>query len=183
MTMDQVDNFCKYFGHLKPKKLRITGGEPLIHPLFIEVLYMLLNTFTDSIMQVTTNGILLKSSMFLDRVCYVITPYNENEDLTYPGRVNIYPRPHGYYDRNHDPGLSDKQARRKHDNCLYKQIRVIGDNVYDCCHAETMERLRGCPPVHVRVGKNWEREFYDQDKDRWIECVHCFVGDGGRRVD
>lgn len=178
MTLEQVDNFCKYFGHLKPKKLRITGGEPLMHPNFWEILKLLKDVFCDSIMQVTTNGLLLRDWMKIKRVSYIITPYPENEYLN----VKKFPRPNEYFDRDHDPDLSDERAKRIHKNCLYKQIRVIGDNVYDCCHAETMERLRDCPMVHVKVGKDWEKEFAEQDKNRWIECVHCFVGDGGKKI-
>ena len=175
MTMEQVDNFCRYFGYLKPKKLRITGGEPLMHPQFKEVLMKLLKAFPESLMQVTTNGTLLKSSLFFDRVQYLITPYQENEDIEYTGKVTIYPRPRGYYDRNYDPNLTERQAKNIHKNCVYKQIRVIGDNVYDCCHAETMERIKGCEPVHVKVGAGWEQEFTRKEPERWIECVHCFA--------
>jgi organic radical activating enzyme len=175
MNMYQLDRFCEFFAHIKPKKLRITGGEPLMHPQFKFVMYKLRKVFPDSLMQITTNGLLLKMN-FLPGVQYVITPYPENKDLTYPGKVTIYPRPRGYFDRDHDPNLSERQARQIHKNCVYKQIRVIGDNVYDCCHAETMERIKSCDPVHVKVGPVWEKEFNEKEKDRWIECVHCFAG-------
>jgi organic radical activating enzyme len=175
MTMAQLEDFCRYFAYLKPKKLRITGGEPLSHPQFKEMLLKLLKAFPDSLMQVTTNGTLLKSSLMMDRVQYVITPYSENEALDYPGKVTIHPRPFGYYDRDHDPNLTDRQAKKIHQTCLYKQIRVIGYNVYDCCHAETMERIKGCDPVHVRVGSGWGKEFNERSPTWWGECTHCFA--------
>ena len=43
-----------------------------------------------------------------------------------------------------------------------------------------MERQGKCPAVHAEVGEDWEEEF---DKlDNWRECVHCFVGDGGKKI-
>lgn len=180
MTMQQVDNFCKYFGHLKPRLLRITGGEPLMHPQFMEILLKLRDVFSQSIMQVVTNAILLKQDMLMSHVRYVVTPYDANKNCFDNLGLKPYPRPHGYYDRNHDPDLSDKRARAIHARCLYKQIRIIGDNIYDCCHAETMERLRGCQIVHTKVEKDWEEKF--DSVERWPECIHCFVGDGGRKI-
>lgn len=182
MTLKQVKNFCRYFRHLRPVALRITGGEPLMHPNFKKIIHLLMDSFPFSTMQILTNGLLLNDSMFHERVRYVVTPYLENEEIRirYKDKITVYPRPHGYFDRNHDPNLSEKQARVKHHDCLYKQIRVIGDSVYDCCHAQTMERFARCLPVHVKVGENWQQEF---DKmDNWQECVHCFVGDGGKKI-
>ena len=183
MTMTQAERFCRYFGHLRPRKVRVTGGEPLTHPNFWEIICWLMNTFTFSAIQITTNGLLLDKSMFHNQIQYVVTPYLENEDIRirFKDKITVFPRPQGYFDRNHDPDLSEKQAKKKHKNCLYKQIRVIGDNVYDCCHAQTMERKGKCPMVHAEVGEDWEQEF---DKlDNWRECVHCFVGDGGKKIN
>ena len=182
MSIRQVKNFCRYFRHLRPKKVRVTGGEPLMHPKFKEVILLLMDSFIFSAIQITTNGLLLDESMFNNQIQYVVTPYIENEQarIQFKDKIIILPRPHGYFDRNHDPNLSEKAARERHQNCLYKQIRVIGDNVYDCCHAQTMERFGKCPPVHAKVGENWQQEF---DKlDNWQECVHCFVGDGGKKI-
>lgn len=180
MTINQVEKFCYHFGYLKPQKLRVTGGEPLEHPQFKEIIPILLNTFPQ--IQLTTNGLLLDDTMFYERVRYVVTPYPANKEVgeRFGNKVIIYPRPHGYYNRYHDPDLPEKTARKKHETCLYKQIRVIGDNVYDCCHAQTMERLGKCPPVHAKVEENWEHEFVNSDW--WQECVHCFVGDGGEKL-
>ncbi|GAF95734.1 unnamed protein product, partial [marine sediment metagenome] len=154
MTFEQAERFCEYFGHLTPNKVRITGGEPLMHPLFKEIIAMLIDTFTFSAMQITTNGLFLDESMFDNQIQFVVTPYLENEDIRmkFKDKITILPRPHGYFDRNHDPNLSEEAARKRHQKCLYKQIRIIGDNIYDCCHAQTMERQGKCPAVHAKVG-------------------------------
>lgn len=179
MTFEQVKRFCKYFGYLKPKKLRITGGEPLIHPRFFGVVDLLLEFFER--LQVTTNGLLLTEEHFRPRVQYVVTPYTFNQDIIkrFKSKVLVYPRPNGLFDRNHDPDLSESRAKAKHKNCLYKQIRIIGNRVYDCCHAETMERLGRAEDVHIMVGEDINNLF---KKDNWKECVHCFVGDKGRKI-
>lgn len=182
MTMTQIEQFCKYFGHLRPRKLRIAGGEPLAHPEFKTAISMLSEAFFFSALQIVTNGLLLDESMFSKRIQYIVTPYPVNEEIInhFKDKIIVFPRPKGYFDRNHDPDLSEERAKQKHKNCGYKQIRVIGDNVYDCCHAQTMERRGMCPPVHVKVGENWEQEL--EDSHNWQECVHCFVGDGGKKI-
>lgn len=185
MTEEQLDDFCKYFRDVPFSRLRVVGGEPLLHPHFFDVMFEFLDVFKKPI-NVITNGILLTDTLLdIPNVVYTITPYPQNAEII--KKYNHHPnfavldRTGGYFDRDHDPNFSDKDAKIAHETCGYHQIRVIGDNVYDCCHAETMERLRGCPNVHVKMSEGCLQELAEKD-NLFEECRHCFIGDKGRII-
>ena len=177
ITEKQIENFCKYLGHVETPYIRVVGGEPLMHPNFAGVISRLQKTFVSKDFLIVTNGILLTDALVnIPNTKYVVTLYPQNEHIArkFRGRVSITKRE--YYDRNHDPNLSEERAKQAHGKCGYRQLRMIGDNLYDCCHAETLERIGRSPSVHVKVAKNCDAVLLAKD-DLWQECVHCFVGD------
>ena len=157
--------------------MRIVGGEPLVHPRFVEVLARLRKTFTDTPFLIITNGLKLTDALVeIPNTKYAITLYPENQHIAkqFKGRISITSR--SYVNRDHDPNLSDARARKAHKTCGHRQLRMINGNLYDCCHAETLERLGRSPLVHVKVAQGCDKELLARD-DLWQECVHCFVGD------
>ena len=182
ITDEQVEKFCAYFSNVQTPYIRIVGGEPLVHPKFKDIILRLGQTFIDMDFLVVTNGMLLTDELVrLPNTNYIVTQYPQNQAVIrkFSGRVTVTKR--DYFDRDHDPDLSDEQARDIHKRCGYRQLRVIGDNLYDCCHAETLERLGRSPSVHVKVKRNCDIELLNRT-DTWKECIHCFIGDGGKLV-
>jgi len=177
VTEKQVENFCRYLGHVETPYIRVVGGEPLMHPNFVDVISRMQETFVNKKFLIATNGILLTDDLVnIPNTEYMITLYPQNKHIAqqFKGKITITER--SYYDRNHDPDLSEERAKRAHKKCGYRQLRMIGDNLYDCCHAETLERIGRSPLVHVKIAENCDAELLARD-DLWQECKHCFVGD------
>ena len=148
-----------------------------MHPNFADVISRLQQTFVDKDFLIVTNGILLTDALVnIPNTKYVITLYPQNKHIArqFRGKVTVTKRE--YHDKNHDPNLSEERAKQAHEKCGYRQLRMIGDNLYDCCHAETLERIGRSPPAHVKVTKNCDAILLARG-DLWQECVHCFVGD------
>jgi organic radical activating enzyme len=182
MTSEQLDNFCKYLHHIPTPYLRIVGGEPLMHKNFKGAIARLRQTFGDMKFLIVTNGTRLTDELIrMPNMEYVITSYPQNENISrqFSGKITITRRK--YFDRNHDPNLTEERARSIHKRCGYKQYRVIGDYLYDCCHAETLHRLERSPFTGVKVAPDCDKELLAKE-DNWRECIHCFVGDGGRLI-
>ena len=176
VTDEQVDNFCKYLGHVETPYIRVVGGEPLMHPNFANVILRMQETFVNKKFLIVTNGLLLTDDLLcIPNTEYVITVYPQNRHIPkkFNGKITVTKRE--YRDRNHDPNLSDNQAMTIHGKCGYRQFRMIGDNLYDCCHAETLERIGRSPQVHVKVARDCDSELLSSNF--WQECKHCFVGD------
>lgn len=176
VTDEQVENFCEYLGHIETPYIRVVGGEPLTHPNFANVIFRMQETFVDKKFLIVTNGILLTADLVnIPNTEYLITEYPQNRLILKQFRNRTTVTKREYRDRNHDPDLSDNQAMAIHEKCGFRQFRMIGDNLYDCCHAETLERLGRSPQVHVKVTKDCAEELLESNF--WQECKHCFVGD------
>ena len=175
VTDEQIEKFCEHLGHVETLYIRIAGGEPLIHPNFVDILSRLRQTFTDKRFLIVTNGILLTDELVsISNTRYIITVYSQNEHVAkkFVGRIGITRR--AFHDRDYDSNLSDTQAQHVYSKCGYRQFRMIGDNLYGCCHSETLERIGRSPPVHEKVAKNCDTVLLARD-DLWKACKHCFV--------
>jgi hypothetical protein len=169
MTMAQVDNMLHYI-NLNVPIIRVSGGEPLIHPQFIAIMQKLLTQFQR--VNVATNGTLLdrmpKSITHNSRINYLVSSYGPRP--TGYSYFNVTPTQ--FFDPRHDPNIPDDQLLDTYLSCPYIQIKVIGDKVYDCCHAETVERIYG-GDYGATVGPNWKQEL--ESVERWGACKHCFI--------
>ena len=169
MTMEQMDSMLKHI-NLATTSIRVSGGEPLIHPQFNIMMENLLCRFNS--VNIATNGTEIRrmsSALANDpRVTLLVSSYGTNKcDIPH---VNSTPA--RFYDPRHDPDLGEHAARSAYEGCAYHQIKVIGDKVYDCCHAETVERGYG-GVYHAIVGPDWQAEL--ESIERWPACQHCFM--------
>ena len=112
VTAEQIENFCKYLGHVETPYIRIVGGEPLVHPRFKEIMHRLSQTFSKFL--VVTNGILLTDELVnIPNTRYVITVYPPNRHMVkkFEGRVDITRR--DYYCLLYtSPSPRDRQRSR-----------------------------------------------------------------------
>ena len=171
MTMEQIDNMLEHI-RLDTDTIRVSGGEPLVHPQFNAIMYKLLTRF--NAINVATNGTLINRilpALTVDpRMNFLVSHYDARGcDIEHIDVAPTY-----FYDPRHDPDLGDSAAKFAYERCAYHQIKVIGDRVYDCCHAETVERVYG-GMYHSIVGENWRVEL--ERADRWQACKHCFISE------
>lgn len=170
MTGAQLDNMLRHI-NLDTRVLRISGGEPLMHPKFVEFAERLLVRF--SLLNVATNGILLQQIpedvRLHSRINYLVSDYTGK--MSWSGAYTLV-TPKGFYDPGYDPDLGDDDAKLVYNRCPYIQIKVIGDKAYDCCHAETIERIYG-GNYGAMVGPLWKQDL--EAIERWQACKHCFI--------
>ena len=174
MTIPQIQAVCKHFHQ---RVIRVSGGEPLVHPRFNEIAKMLLNHYEE--VNVATNGLLLDrvDPDIFPRINFLVSIYpgvNDEAVQFAQGKDNVYAvRVKQLYDPLYNPYLSDDEAHAAYLSCPYIQIKVIRDQVYGCCHAETSERFYDTLTCHTYVGKNWLGGL--SRLPIWKACKHCFM--------
>jgi len=172
MTVEQIDNMLKYI-NLATDTIRVSGGEPTMHPQFNAIMYKLLTRF--AIVKIATNGTQMNRvlpALTIDpRVNFLVSYYPGIEPVDIE---HIDSTPDNFYNPRHDPDLDDDTARLICQHCPYTQVKIIGDRVYNCCHAETVERIYG-GVYHSIVGPDWQSEL--ESVDRWKACRHCFIAE------
>lgn len=60
LTVEEIEKYVKVFVSLGIKKVRITGGEPLVHPRFLEIIKSIARFDEIESIYITTNGLLLE---------------------------------------------------------------------------------------------------------------------------
>ncbi len=177
MTMGQVEDFCRLCSDLPARNIRISGGEPLVHPYVDEVVDMVFAMGRP--IEFATNGTLLHLHEGIIDKCWKIhiTPYPGVNDeavakygnLPNMNLVTIKTWLDPFLDPNYYPG----QTQKVYDNCCHVQVNIHGDSAYPCCQAETLERTLGLPPVHVKLKEGWMEEYGKLSV--LPACKHCFV--------
>jgi cyclic pyranopterin phosphate synthase len=61
LTFDEIDKIVQLFSALGIKKIRLTGGEPLVREDILEIISLCKNKYNIQDVAITTNGILLES--------------------------------------------------------------------------------------------------------------------------
>jgi len=155
----------------------LIGGEPLMHPLFVELVWQVMADFGQHIVQVATNGKLLPriKQGELMRLKWIIQEYpgwNDEVVAQFRHEPNVTVRPHRpFWDPYDDPDLDEETARRVAKACQ-RQVRVVGTRLYRCCLSEGVERYYQTDPVHVEFSENWRQDW--ENLPVWKACQHCF---------
>jgi len=172
MTQEQLAVVLKFVTGYQ--SVRISGGEPLVHPHFNDMMRTLLEHFNQ--INIATNGIALGrvGKDVYDKVNFLVSVYpGVNDAALSTADSNVYPvEIREFYDPHYDPNLSDEEAKRTYAGCVLSMTKVIGDKVYACCHAETVEHFYG-GTMGVKIEPDWRNEL--QKIERWRACKHCFV--------
>lgn len=174
MTTDQLAVVLKFVTGYKT--MHVSGGDPLVHPRFNDMMRMILEKFNHVV--VTTNGIALNRVYkdVYDKLNFLVSVYpGMNDDIvdaTISHSNVTHRKAVEYFDPYFDPDLSDDAAKRTYAGCVLSMAKVIGDRIYACCHAETVEHFHG-GELGVRVGPDWRSRL--QAIDKWKACKHCFI--------
>lgn len=176
MTQEDLNAVCDHCANLPLSFVRISGGEPLMHPYLRTIVRAILTRLGRPI-DMNTNGLLL--SQYKD----IIPDIEMISITTYPGvndkviaeyrdlpNVNIIDRIY-WYDLNQDPDWDYQRASRAFDQCVFRQINITGQKVYGCCMGETIARVYGVQGISVELKLGWEEEY--QRLDIIPGCQHC----------
>lgn len=159
--------------------LTLTGGEPLCHPHFEELVGQITKDFEGLPIQICTNGLLLPqlSNSVLERLYVVISHYpGFNDDIVAEfeslDKVTIKEFV-DFWNPYRDPRLSQDEAKWVYSTiCSMRHVRVVGTKLYSCCLAEGIERYYDTDSVHVEFSVNWREDWLALPT--WKVCQHCF---------
>jgi organic radical activating enzyme len=189
LSLAQIEKYSTYFKGIHFRSVRITGGEPMLHPEFAEISSSLKRLFDSSHYILITNGILLhdfKSSLqYYDRV-NVSHHVGINDDVipTLPLATNIY-----VTRREKDFGVTDiacfpnkGKEGEAIQSCQALHIRKIsGDRLFPCCLANGICTIRKIDreEFSIPLTENWKEDI-EKLNIRAI-CTQCFYD--GRKFD
>jgi hypothetical protein len=149
MTLEQINVFVKesIAKRVKWERIRLLGGEPILHPNFLEILSLLIayrNAFSKrTVIEVTTNGYGKKAERIIEKIPAGIKINNSHKQPTVApdfDTFNVAPRDLDAY----------KQADYRN-GCWISQTCGIGlssAGYYPCAAAGGIDR----PPYPVKPG-------------------------------
>lgn len=180
MTRAQYRKTVSYMDTKKCKCAALIGGEPLVHPDVLWFARRLLADFRHARLWVHTNGLLVPRFRqghpeVFERLRWDIQEYPgfNDEALAEVGDLpNVRVKPfRPFWNPYRDPNLDEVLARKVRGACLY-HVRIVGDRLYNCCLAESIERNHHTDPVHVVMSQNWRKDW--ARLETWRACQHCF---------
>jgi hypothetical protein len=160
--------------------VNILGGEPLVHPGFVWFAERVLADFRHARVHILTNGRLMpryrsRHPKLFGQLRWVVQEYpgfNDNVLAELAGLQNVHVRGYRpFWDPYRDPDLDEALARKIRAQCIH-QVRIIGDRLYNCCLAESIERYYHTESVHVTMSPNWREDWIRLET--WKACQHCF---------
>ena len=176
VTMEQIEHMLSCIDMDHVDIVRLSGGEPLIHPQFEDIVWKLDSHYKTQKISVVTNGKFLYrlSPEVFKRLMVLISHYpgiNDGIVASCESFENVtILRTETYRDPRHDPKLSESEARVQYAKCGMVQVRVIGDKVYPCCLADVVESLHGITG-HVKLAPQWRTGLSQHEK--WRSCQRC----------
>jgi hypothetical protein len=183
LTMEQYEQTRLSMEGLDVREILITGGEPLVHPNFKELMARVRADFPRAALLMATNGTFVDTLSPAERACFKrITvsyygPFNRDVVRKIVHTPGDYPNVHivdstRMFDPYRDPCLNEEQARVSHSRCDQRCIRIIGTRVYGCCLAEGTERYYKTPTVHMEIAPGWMDRFPELPTCQ--ACRHCW---------
>lgn len=163
----------------KMQRMVLSGGEPLIHPHYEEMVRLLREAMPHIQVLTSTNGLLLDKFAHLrsKHVVFKISVYpgwNDKIVQKYKGATGIkLERYKKFINAKSDIDFDDSKTQILYDTCKRKRIMVVGRKVYPCCTAEVTERCHNLEkPVHVPLTPNWKQDILDLDFKH--ACKYCW---------
>lgn len=182
MTWEEYGLLLEAMKGLRVRQVRLTGGEPLVHPKMSELIQRLRNDFPQAELLMATNGALLHrlTSAERDRFARITISYYGSYNHDVVQKVlrsrkeyrNIYfVDSRKMVDPDVDHALDEVVARRCFRMCAQRRPRVVGDKVYGCCLSEGIERNYRLESVHCELRPGWQREY--RKLPTYKACRYC----------
>jgi len=177
MTLEQYKRVAHAFASHEINAVDLTGGEPLLHPDLMYMAQCMRQDFRCQQTGLKTNCIALtpEIAVLFDYICG--THYPGRNDFAYERwkhekRIRWEHRAE-MWNPYVDPDLSEEMAQRAFQRCPKRGFRVLADNLYACCSAESIERYYRTEPIHVWLGNvDWEGRL--KGMKAWQGCQRCF---------
>jgi hypothetical protein len=187
LSLHRIRELSEYFKLQKFRTIKISGGEPTLHPEFAQLCAEIKSLFSAEHYVLATNGYLLEKYLNEIKVFDTI-------DLTeYPGHNSqVYERLCAL----NIPGLhacvrheyvelmdifSTKNAHKKNifRNCVFSypggHVKIVQDRIYPCCVVFGLSQVRqgiACDNISVKLDKDWKRNLSKLDIEEY--CRMCF---------
>jgi MoaA/NifB/PqqE/SkfB family radical SAM enzyme len=152
--------------------LILTGGEPSLHPNFLNIVPLLKGLFNCGSLEIETNGFLFKKNLSIfiafDRISitnYTAPEFTPNKDLIeialkspeLKGKVFVGNAMH------HTPRTH--RGLKKCERAFIKTVSVYKNRMYPCCMGWGIE-----DPVSIPLTENWREEIIKVK----LPCSRCF---------
>lgn len=191
LTFDQYSHILSQIDRdHQIKRIKLSGGEPLIHPYFHSLVKTMLSDFNSGRLRssdshdgvsirILTNGKLLNTVQpaLFNQLDWRISHYpNWNDDIIqkYNKYENVYIHPYSREFRNPvvNLNISDEKAKQIRENCMFS-IRIIGTDLYQCCLAYQAEQNHNIGKVSTYFDKNWKQNW--ENLETWRACRYCLT--------
>ena len=164
-------------------EIEIIGGEPLMHPDFELLMSKIFTDFKKSRIILITNGKLLPNlksqlrSKFHRIYISYYKGFNEKEISSLINEPNIFINYTEFLKTDDFKRLKKKKAKLVSKICSNKIRRLVGTRLYNCCLAESIERIHLNKPIHTDLMNNneWEKKF--KEPEPTIPCQYCIAAE------
>ena len=190
--LSQWRELSQFFKANEFEVIKISGGEPTMHPEFGEICRELPQLFPASSYQLATNGFKLMD--FLD----VLSVFQQIDLTLYPGendevfrRLDEQMLPNMMSSRKRDYVELEDVFRESntgrqniYQNCGYRKVKKIVQNrIYQCCVVFGQSVRQNIPlaEISVEIDKNWRENLAKLNIER--HCERCFVDVFNSRTD
>jgi len=165
--------------HLPISEIEITGGEPLLHPHFKDLMNMVFNDFSSTRIILVTNGKLLSTLNPAERKRFdriYITWYigfNEVDIKEVIKEKNVFVNYENFLKIDDSKKLNVVESKNIYKYCSHKVDRFIGTRLYFCCLAESIERLFLTNKIHLDSFEDHDWHNSNKNKDHYLACQYC----------
>lgn len=184
MPLRELERISKFLRPFEFDIVKISGGEPTIHPQFGEICDKLKELFPAHAYQLATNGCLLEK--FLDH----LKVFNHIGLSHYPGKndssffhltelklPNLYSGTKDDYcemeDINKESNLDKTHIYR---SCKWTYIKkIVQSRIYPCCliFGQSVRQNIDISKISVPIDENWRKNLTKINLEP--HCRHCFV--------
>jgi hypothetical protein len=180
LTWYQYDQLLSTLWGRSVTFLRLTGGEPLLHPNFAALVRRLQSDLPRTRLTLITNGSLLPTlppDIIIAFSLLTISWYpgfNDNIVRRYSAYPNVLVSDgRTFKDPSLVGPLSDSQLAWPARHCSLRCLYVVGGAVYPCCHGRMIEKHWHTPSVHVPVAPDFPELLRRIDVK--IVCRYCYL--------
>lgn len=160
------------------ERIKIIGGEPLVHPHFHWLVEEIRKDFPKSDLVLMTNGTLLDKITEDEWDIFArveVSKHIDNQDVInkHIHRKNLFI--HNsicMWNPNDSPNFDIKTAKKYNKMCFGNEPRIVGTKLYGCPMAEGIERNYPSGKIHVEMNSNWLEEF--RLLPTYNACRYCF---------
>ena len=186
ISLEELERISKFFKPYEFHVIKISGGEPTLHPEFAKICDNLKRLFPAKSYYLATNGFLLEKYIENVKIFNIIElsnypPFNDkvyNRLVSIKNKIpNLVVRKKEEYDEiidvNREMNLDKKNIFRR---CPYTDnVKIVQDRIYPCCNifGQAMRQNIKLDKISVKIDENWRENLEKINIEPY--CRQCFV--------